>query len=442
MKNISIILKISLIISIALELVNLALHQGDFRIEAELRNISTTFLYSFVLTAVNSLFFDALKSKIGWGKEGRKRLLYGAVGSVSLTMVALTFCRYIHLVYIEKTATTANFFYQVKPQFYAWGLLITITVSLFYHAFYFYKALQEKKVTEQKLIAGTASAQFDALKSQLDPHFLFNSLNVLVALIGENPEKAQKFTTLLSRIYRYVLEQKDKELVAVSEELQFAQTYIGLLKMRFEEGIHCTMPPEPLPPDAKVVPLSLQLLLENAVKHNVITSEKPLHIHIYEKNGDLIVSNTLQSKQVIPQTHKPESARVGLANIRQRYYLLTDRQVHIKQTETEFSVSIPILTKKIQTMNKQEEYLASMRYQRAKERVESLKGFYTNALSYIIVIPILVWVNHKTTDFPWVIFPIVGWGGGLIAHGLEAYGRNPFLGKKWEERKIREFMNK
>jgi len=111
-------------------------------------------------------------------------------------------------------------------------MLISLVVSLIFYAFWYYKDRQESKVKEQKIIAGTASAKYDALKNQLDPHFLFNSLNVLTSLIEEDPYQAQKFTTSLSKVYRYVLEQKNKDLVTVDEELQFARTYVRLLKMR------------------------------------------------------------------------------------------------------------------------------------------------------------------------------------------------------------------
>lgn len=132
---------------------------------------------------------------------------------------------------------------------------------LVFYLIYFYKALQEQKVKEQKIIAGTANAQFNALKNQLDPHFLFNSLNVLASLIEEDPEKAQKFTGSLSKVYRYVLEQKNKDLVTVGEELKFAKTYMELLKMRFEDAIIFEFSKELLKSEAKVVPLALQLLL-------------------------------------------------------------------------------------------------------------------------------------------------------------------------------------
>src|SRR5690606_2120763 len=139
-----------------------------------------------------------------------------------------------------------------------------------------------------RVIAGTASAQFESLKNQIDPHFLFNSLNVLSSLIEENPENAQRFTTSLSKIYRYVLEQKNKEYVTLQEELNFASTYMKLLKMRFENSLEYKLPEGPIDPDAKVVPLALQLLLENTVKHNVVSEKNPLRIEI-RVEGDYLV---------------------------------------------------------------------------------------------------------------------------------------------------------
>ena len=122
---------------------------------------------------------------------------------------------------------------------------------------------------------------------------------MLTSLIEEDPQQAQKFTTSLSKVYRYVLEQKNKDLVTVDEELAFAETYVRLLKMRFEDSIVFDIPQKCSNAEAKIVPLSLQLLLENAVKHNVVTAVRPLRICVYEEDGMLCVSNNLQEKQVI-----------------------------------------------------------------------------------------------------------------------------------------------
>ncbi|WP_117882786.1 2TM domain-containing protein [Aureibaculum luteum] len=394
-------------------------------------------MYSIILTFVNSSFFGYL-NKIEWKKYGRYRMLIGSLGGVVLTMIAIVFLRMFQEMAVKGEGFTEFYTEELSNgKFYFTCIIITVVASIFFHAVYFYQKSQKEKVTEQKIIAGTASAQFDALKNQLDPHFLFNSLNVLTSLIDENPDAAQDFTTALSKVYRYVLEQKNKELISVDEELKFAKTYVSLLKMRFEDSIVFSVPEKASNPEAKVVPLALQLLLENAVKHNVVNSKNPLTIKIYEEGGQLVVENNLQIKEVLKK-----SSGVGLTNIQQRYQLISDRKVSINKTEDVFIVKLPMLTKQISVMQTQENYIEDKRYLKAKEKVEKIKGFYSNVISYVIIIPCLAYLNYRTTSFPWVVFPTLGWGFGLVMHGMEAYGYNPLLGKDWEDRKIREFMNK
>jgi len=391
--------------------------------------------YSVILTIINSSFFDYLNHRVVWKKYGRYRLVIGAVGGIVLTMFGVLFIRILIRMGLEG-ASWKEFLSGERAIHYLIALIITIVFSVFFHAFYFYRALQDKKVKEQKIIAGTASAKFDALKNQLDPHFLFNSLNVLTSLIEEDPDQAQKFTTSLSKVYRYVLEQKNKDLVTVDEELQFAKTYIRLLKMRFEDSIVFDIPEKCSNPEAKIVPLSLQLLLENAVKHNVVTSTRPLHIKVFEDSESLVIQNNLQEKQVVKK-----SSGVGLRNIQQRYSILSDKEVQIKKTSKDFTILLPMLTKMVSMRESQQIYISDKRYQKAKERVESIKGFYGNLTAYCIVIPFLIWLNFKSTSFPWAIFPALGWGFGLLMHGMEAYSYNPLWGKNWEEKKIKELMD-
>ncbi|MBT8291832.1 MAG: Pr2TM family membrane protein [Eudoraea sp.] len=398
--------------------------------------VGYTLLYSVVLTLINSSFFVYLNRRVVWKKYSRYRLVIGAVGGVFLTMVGILWIRILIRMGFEG-ANWEEFLAGERTIYYLIALIITIVVSIFFHALYFYRALQDKKVKEQKIIAGTASAKFDALKNQLDPHFLFNSLNVLTSLIEEDADQAQKFTTSLSKVYRYVLEQKNKDLVTVDEELQFAKTYIRLLKMRFEDSIVFDIPERCSNPEAKIVPLSLQLLLENAVKHNVVTSTRPLHIKVFEEGGSLVIQNNLQEKQVVRK-----SSGVGLRNIQQRYSILSDREVQISKTPKDFKISLPMLTKMVSTKESQQIYISDKRYQKAKERVNEIKGFYGNLIAYCIVISFLVWLNLKSTNFPWAIFPAMGWGFGLLIHGMEAFGYNPLWGKNWEEKKIKELMDK
>jgi hypothetical protein len=296
-----------------------------------------------------------------------------------------------------------------------------------------WKNASKKEVTQQKIIAGTASAKFESLKNQIDPHFLFNSLNVLSSLIEENPDNAQKFTTSLSKIYRYVLEQKDKELVSVDEELAFAKTYMNLLKMRFENSLFYELPTANISPEAKVVPLSLQLLLENTVKHNVVSEQRPLHIRIFIEEDYLVVENDYQKKEVLQ-----DGQGVGLQNIVDRYGIITNRKVLIAQNEKTFSVKIPILTKQIAVMETAD-YSENTAYYRAKKRVEQLKGFYGSLISYCIVIPILVFINLRySPQFHWFWFSAGGWGFGLVMQALKVFGYST----NWEERKIQEILRK
>ena len=327
-------------------------------------------LYTFVLSYTNTLFFEYMKKRQFQTYEVVKRILYGISGSTIITLICIFFLRILVEVIIYKMSFNEFIEGETWSQGYAFGLWITMSIISVFYIIYFYNRYQKNKIKEQKVIAGAASAKFDALKNQLDPHFLFNSLNVLTSLIEENPENAQKFTTALSKVYRYVLEQKNKELVTVDEELNFAKTYMSLIKMRFEDSIIFEMPDKALNPESRVVPLSLQLLLENAVKHNMVTSTNPLHIKIYEDNGHLVVMNNLQPKQIVKK-----SSGVGLENIKQRYKLLSNRKVIINQREKDFAVAIPILTKQVSVMRRtpiSKERLNDD-YVRARKRVEELK---------------------------------------------------------------------
>ncbi|UII75433.1 2TM domain-containing protein [Flagellimonas sp. HMM57] len=431
------VLIVSLYITLAIRALNILINIGNgVTWSDELENFGVTYIYAFIITAFNAYYNDFISTKYSWELQGKKRLWYGAIGSIVVTLVGFGLARVLVNVGIYSNSFD-DFLANETLENYVSTLIIAICISAILHAFHFYKALQDTRVKKQRIIAGTASARFDALKNQLDPHFLFNSLNVLTSLIEEDPHQAQKFTTSLSKVYRYVLEQKNKDLVTVDEELNFARTYVRLLKMRFEDSIVFNIPDTSSVPDAKIVPLSLQLLLENAVKHNVVTSSKPLHITVKEEGGMLMVTNNLQEKQVVKK-----SSGVGLQNIQQRYEILTDRQVHIEKTTSDFSVSIPMLTKKGSTVETQESHIAEKRYLKAKEKVDAVKGFYSNLITYCIVIPFLWWLNLKTTSFLWALFPTIGWGFGVLAHGMEAYGYNPLWGKRWEERKIQELMDK
>ena len=396
-----------------------------------LKDLMVYEIYALVLGGSNMLFHDFLSQ---W-KSGSylKRIGVGLFGTVTITIIGLFLLRLFTAIAIGHQSFSV-FIQNDRFENYQFGLWVTLTIVIIFYVIYFYNDYQKNKLKEQKVIATTASAQFESLKNQIDPHFLFNSLNVLSSLIEENPDNAQRFTVSLSKIYRYVLEQKDKELVSVSEELEFAKTYMNLLKMRFENSIHFEIPEHFNNEGAKVVPLSLQLLLENTIKHNTVSESKPLYIKITIEDNYLVVQNNLQKKEVLKSRNG-----VGLQNIVNRYGLLTKRHVLIDSHKDFFRVKIPILTKQISIMETKQIYSEQEAYYRAKKRVEDIKGFYGNLVSYCVVIPFLIFINYRTSwGYQWFWFPMLGWGMGIIFHALGVFG----YGKDWEERKIKEILEK
>lgn len=218
------------------------------------------------------------------------------------------------------------------------SLVATITVASVYETFYYFRELKNSLTEKEELKRENIQAQLETLKNQVNPHFLFNSLNTLAAIIPEDKDLSVDFVQKLSKVYRYILEIKDLELIDLREELNFIQSYIFLQKIRFGENLVVNVNiPEDMHSN-KVVPLSLQILLENAIKHNIISAEKPLHIDVFLQNDKILVRNNLQKKSQ-PET----STKTGLQNITSRYKLLTNQLVETIVTTTYFMVALPLI---------------------------------------------------------------------------------------------------
>lgn len=180
--------------------------------------------------------------------------------------------------------------------------------------------------------------QYEALKSQLNPHMLFNSLNTLYSLIRESPDKAQNFLQELSRVMRYTLHDNLSHTVTLNEEMSFVRSYIYLLQMRYEDNLDfdINIPQELL--QRQVPPMAVQMLVENAVKHNEISNRNPLTIHIYAERNGLCVSNRIQ-----PKLSDSSSTCIGLANLSKRYQLLFKQDITIEENEKIFKVTLPLI---------------------------------------------------------------------------------------------------
>lgn len=208
-------------------------------------------------------------------------------------------------------------------------------------AFYYYDQLSRSEKAREELLRINLHAQYDSLKQQVNPHFLFNSLNTLSSLIAIDPAKAEKFVEEMSQVYRYLLQSNQDELTLLGRELEFIKSYLHLLKTRFGEGFQVDIQVEEPALQCLIPPLTLQLLVENAVKHNEVSTANPLRLRISTQGPDrLAVVNNLQRRTITIQ-----SGKVGLANIMARYRLLNHPYVEVRETEEAFTVILPLIKK-------------------------------------------------------------------------------------------------
>jgi LytS/YehU family sensor histidine kinase len=213
-----------------------------------------------------------------------------------------------------------------------------LLINAVFSAIAFFKFWRQSVKEAEELKRESLSAEFETLKSQINPHFLFNSLNTLTSLIDEQPTQATEFVQKLANVYRYVLTQKDKQLVSVREELEFIQSYIFLNQIRYGENLKVLINIPEQMISYSIVTLSMQMLIENCIKHNTISTQKPLVINIDMIGKKLTVRNNLQRKSVMH-----ESNGIGLNNIVHRYSFLTDEPVDIYDDGIHFSVGLPLI---------------------------------------------------------------------------------------------------
>src|SRR5690606_2860968 len=328
MKNISVHIRYAVLIIFGISLIFLAsnvVNSEELPTWIEiLKIIGWTSFYCIPFYAANAFVYSVIHKKFpsnNW-KDFAKRLLLGIVFS-SLISVLLGVVLFIGewIITGESFSDAVNWVFSADS-FDAIRRLIWIscTVAIIMYVFNFIRNYQENKLKAQKQKVVKISTEHESLKSQIGPHFLFNSLNVLNGLIEENQFKAQEFVGELSSVYRYVLEQKDKSLVSLREEIDFSKTYMNLIQKRFEGGLIFEIE-ENIPEDFQIVPLSLQILLENCIKHNRISTKEPLKVKVYIEGNKLLIYNNLQIKN---QMNK--STGKGLQNIINRYKTFTQQE--------------------------------------------------------------------------------------------------------------------
>jgi LytS/YehU family sensor histidine kinase len=220
-------------------------------------------------------------------------------------------------------------------------LIVFFLISIIYLVLigsYFFYQWKENLLYNEALKRDQAQVKFDALKNQVNPHFLFNALAALNSLIFENQQLASDFLQQLSKVYRYILQNKEQAVVTVEAELKFVEHYIALQKTRYDENVLFLMEVQEIDFDKKIVPVSLQILIENVFKHNIINGENKMQISITSNTEYLTVSNFLQPKEQIE-----DSNQQGLENLKSLYRFLSEKEVQVLVTAHSFTVNLPLI---------------------------------------------------------------------------------------------------
>lgn len=312
-----------------------------FMLQAESVNeIIGEYVISVIITYIcwygNKVLTYWHNARMSWDEQPLRKSIYLFLLNGSYTALATTSALYV--------------FFLLNPSYFGfwwtalkWALIVGGLTSLFMNTFYtgiyFFEKWKESLLETERLKRENVQSQLNALRNQVNPHFLFNSLNTLTALIGEDKNKATQFVRNFSDFYRYTLKSQEQELSTLQEEINATQLYLKMQEERFGANLifKNNIPESKL--KTYIPTLTLQILVENAIKHNVISSSKPLTIELsVDENDFLIIKNNFQ-----PKTTKLPSTKLGLKNIQERYRYLCDRKVSIEEGKTNFKVFIPVL---------------------------------------------------------------------------------------------------
>ncbi|MBN2812453.1 MAG: histidine kinase [Bacteroidales bacterium] len=283
----------------------------------------------------SSLLGNVIERFFPWEKMPTRALVVTITSSVLYCTLAIIVVNVLFYKYIFNVSIRSEFNQILLQMIVQLGIALLITTIFYVREFFMF--WRKAAVNEERYKREALALQFETLKSQVNPHFLFNSLSVLSSLVEKDVAKSQLFIRQLSDIYRYVLEYKSKELVPLEKELSFAKSYIELHRIRHGENLQIDW--QVLNHAGYTVPLSMQVLLENAFKHNVISAEEPLTIKIWRDHDYIVVQNRLQKRTTV----KSESG-IGLETIGRQFEYLSSKSLLICDDDGYFTVHVPVLT--------------------------------------------------------------------------------------------------
>jgi sensor histidine kinase YesM len=280
--------------------------------------------------------FSLLDKRVPWLKSPIKRLVLQVVLLILLSLIVIIIAAFIWLLISEEVTFRNVGDSAIKNlEIIVPFLLLTLVIT---NGVQFFIKWRQAAIREEELKRAHLALQYQSLKDQLRPHFLFNSLSSLVTLIGRDQEKATQFVHRLSDVYRYVLDQTENELVPVGDELKFLEDYVFLQKIRYGENLQVIINLH-LEKNLMVIPLSLQMMVENAIKHNVVSAEHPLTVDLQSDEKDrIVIRNNIHRKRDMEG-----SPGLGLNNLRKRISVFSDDPLRVEETPGSFTVIIPTI---------------------------------------------------------------------------------------------------
>ena len=299
-----------------------------------------TLVSIFLTWEANRFIIFYFRQKYPGHNELLKRIGFSFIAGILFTWLILICTTYVQQLLQLGPATPKMSFPGIFRVLFSFSLFLQFSLFFgIYEALYFYARLKNSEEREKRLEKEKLWAQLENLNQQVPPHFLFNTLNSLSSLITEDPAEADRFLNEMTKVYRYLLDNNKTELVSLQTEIKFIHSFYQLLKLRYDEGVElaCDIPSGF--ENYQIPPLTLQLLLENAVKHNITSRNQPLQIMIMvTEDGRLVIKNNLQRKM-----KKPVSHRIGLENIAIKYELMQQGEIIVKEENGYFIVSIPLI---------------------------------------------------------------------------------------------------
>jgi two-component system, LytTR family, sensor kinase len=294
-----------------------------------------TILIAFLVWQGNRYLLFSLRSYFNWHKKPLHKIAILLL-SISFYTIPLSV---LMLTGWYKIFTTGETDSEVVFTSTLVIMICVIFITHVYETAFLVKESESEIVRNEQLERAKVEAELEALKNQIDPHFIFNSLNTLSHLIEENPAKAKQFNDSLADVYRYILQNKARELVLLQEEINFLSDYFSLLKIRFENAVQLNNKTDETHYQQYLIPpISLQVMAENAIKHNEFTDEIPLVITITLENDSLTIHNDKRKKAL-----RKESSKIGLQNLQERYRLTAGKEITITEDENNFTVTLPLL---------------------------------------------------------------------------------------------------